>query len=139
MKGKDFFDMTVGIAAVLLSVLLFSCSSDDSLEHVAYGLADNICFGVSDLDNGTRANTIDNDVIANRYVLRTADGSDTLCVRAVVSDGIYYSEAMSLGTRANMQTNPYTIGLDNDNFASLLGLLVKMAFFQSLLSFQQLM
>lgn len=38
MKGKDFFDMTVGIAAVLLSVLLFSCSSDDSLEHVAYGL-----------------------------------------------------------------------------------------------------
>ena len=110
MKGKDFFDMTVGIAAVLLSVLLFSCSSDDSLEHVAYGLADNICFGVSDLDNGTRANTIDNDVIANRYVLRTADGSDTLCVRAVVSDGIYYSEAMSLGTRANMQTNMY------DNF-----------------------
>ena len=58
MKGKDFFDMTVGIAAVLLSVLLFSCSSDDSLEHVAYGLADNICFGVSDLDNGTRANII---------------------------------------------------------------------------------
>lgn len=110
MKGKDFFDMTVGIAAVLLSVLLFSCSSDDSLEHVAYGLADNICFGVSDLDNGTRANTIDNDVIANRYVLRTADVSDTLCVRAVVSDGIYYSEAMALGTRANMQTNMY------DNF-----------------------
>lgn len=96
--------MTAGMAAVLLSVTLFSCSSDVPYEHTDYSTTDNICFGISDSGNGTRAAA--EAITTDRYVLRSSESSDTLCVRAVVSDGIG-KVAAKHATRASMQTTMY--------------------------------
>ena len=98
--------MTAGIAAVLLSVTLFSCSSDVPYEHTDYSTTDNICFGISDSGNGTRAAAANEAITTGRYVLRSSESSDTLCVRAVVSDGIGKAAAKH-ATRASMQTTMY--------------------------------
>lgn len=98
--------MTAGMAAVLLSVTLFSCSSDVSYEHTDYSTTDNICFGISDSGNGTRAAAANEAITTDRYVLRSSESSDTLCVRAVVSDGIGKAAAKH-ATRASMQTTMY--------------------------------
>lgn len=98
--------MTAGIAAVLLSVTLFSCSSDVPYEHTDYSTTDNICFGISDSGNGTRAAAANEAITTDRYVLRSSESSDTLCVRAVVSDGIGKAAAKH-ATRASMQTTMY--------------------------------
>lgn len=98
--------MTAGIAAVLLSVTLFSCSSDVPYEHTDYSTTDNICFGISDSGNGTRAAAANEAITTGRYVLRSSESSDTLCVRAVVSDGIGKA-AVHHATRASMQTTMY--------------------------------
>lgn len=97
--------MTAGMAAVLLSVTLFSCSSDVPYEHTDYSTTDNICFGISDSGNGTRAAAANEAITTDRYVLRSSESSDTLCVRAVVSDGI--GKAAKHATRASMQTTMY--------------------------------
>ena len=106
MKGINIFNMTAGIAAVLLSVTLFSCSSDVPYEHTDYSTTDNICFGISDSGNGTRAAAANEAITTDRYVLRSSESSDTLCVRAVVSDGIGKAAAKH-ATRASMQTTMY--------------------------------
>ncbi|MEE0487221.1 MAG: fimbrillin family protein [Prevotella sp.] len=106
MKGINIFNMTAGIAAVLLSVTLFSCSSDVPYEHTDYSTTDNICFGISDSGNGTRAAAANEAITTGRYVLRSSESSDTLCVRAVVSDGIGKAAAKH-ATRASMQTTMY--------------------------------
>lgn len=98
--------MTAGMAAVLLSVTLFSCSSDVPYEHTDYSTTDNICFGISDSGNGTRAAAANEAITTDRYVLRSSESSDTLCVRAVVSDGIGKA-AVHHATRASMQTTMY--------------------------------
>lgn len=98
--------MTAGMAAVLLSVTLFSCSSDVPYEHTDYSTTDNICFGISDSGNGTRAAAANEAITTDRYVLRSSESSDTLCVRAVVSNGIGKAAAKH-ATRASMQTTMY--------------------------------
>ena len=99
--------LTASIAAVLLSASLFSCSSDDFLGK-AETKTDGISFGVS-TENGasTRANNSADGYTAARYTLRADNSDDTLCVRAVVTDGIGNDNAGRPATRAAMQTSMY--------------------------------
>lgn len=99
--------LTASIAAVLLSASLFSCSSDDFLGKAETN-TDGISFGVS-TENGasTRANNSADGYTAARYTLRSDNSADTLCVRAVVTDGIGNSNAGRPATRAAMQTSMY--------------------------------
>ncbi len=87
--------MAGGMATMLLCTLLFSCNNEDFLESVNPEKAcDNICFGISpDKDIQTRgyAGSNDKGYTANRFVLRADDSADTLCVRAIISDGINVS------------------------------------------------
>lgn len=111
MKGiMKIHQLTASIAAVLLSASLFSCSSDDFLGK-AETKTDGISFGVS-TENGasTRANNSADGYTAACYTLRADNSDDTLCVRAVVTDGIGNSNAHRPMTRAAMQTSMY------DNF-----------------------
>lgn len=84
--------MTGGMATMLLCTLLFSCNNEDFLESGNPEKAcDNICFGISsDKNMQTRgyAGSDDEGYTAGRFVLRSDDSADTLCVRAIVSDGI---------------------------------------------------
>ena len=98
--------LTASIAAVLLSASLFSCSSDDFFGKAETN-TDGISFGVS-TENGasTRANNSADGYTAARYTLRSDNSADTLCVRAVVTDGIGNS-ANKPATRAAMQTSMY--------------------------------
>ena len=108
MKGiMKIHHLTASIAAVLLSASLFSCSSDDFLGK-AETKTDGISFGVS-TENGasTRANNSADGYTAARYTLRSDNSADTLCVRAVVTDGIGNSNADRPATRAAMQTSMY--------------------------------
>lgn len=83
------------MATMLLCTLLFSCNNEDFLESGNPEKAcDNICFGISsDKDVQTRgyAGSDDEGYTADRFVLRSDDSADTLCVRAIVSDGINVS------------------------------------------------
>ena len=99
--------LTASIAAVLLSASLFSCSSDDLLGKAETN-TDGISFGVS-TENGasTRANNSADGYTAARYTLRSDNSADTLCVRAVVTDGIGNDNAGKPATRAAMQTSMY--------------------------------
>lgn len=108
MKGIiKIHHLTASIAAVLLSASLFSCSSDDFLGK-AETKTEGISFGVS-TENGasTRANLSTDGYTAARYTLRADNSDDTLCVRAVVTDGIGNSNAGRPATRAAMQTSMY--------------------------------
>lgn len=108
MKGiMKIHHLTASIAAVLLSASLFSCSSDDLLGKAETN-TDGISFGVS-TENGasTRANNSADGYTAARYTLRSDNSADTLCVRAVVTDGIGNSNAGRPATRAAMQTSMY--------------------------------
>lgn len=108
MKGiMKIHQLTASIAAVLLSASLFSCSSDDFFGKAETN-TDGISFGVS-TENGasTRANNSADGYTAARYTLRSDNSADTLCVRAVVTDGIGNDNAGRPATRAAMQTNMY--------------------------------
>lgn len=108
MKGiMKIHQLTASIAAVLLSASLFSCSSDDFLGKAETN-TDGISFGVS-TENGasTRANNSADGYTAARYTLRSDNSADTLCVRAVVTDGIGNDNAGKPATRAAMQTSMY--------------------------------
>ena len=99
--------LTASIAAVLLSASLFSCSSDDFFGKAETN-TDGISFGVS-TENGasTRANNSADGYTAARYTLRSDNSADTLCVRAVVTDGIGNDNAGRPATRAAMQKSMY--------------------------------
>ena len=99
--------LTASIAAVLLSASLFSCSSDDFFGKAETN-TDGISFGVS-TENGasTRANNSADGYTAARYTLRSDNSADTLCVRAVVTDGIGNDNAARPATRAAKQTSMY--------------------------------
>lgn len=108
MKGiMKIHHLTASIAAVLLSASLFSCSSDDFFGKAETN-TDGISFGVS-TENGasTRANNSADGYTAARYTLRSDNSADTLCVRAVVTDGIGNDNAGRPATRAAMQTRMY--------------------------------
>lgn len=108
MKGiMKIHQLTASIAAVLLSASLFSCSSDDFFGKAETN-TDGISFGVS-TENGasTRANNSTDGYTAARYTLRSDNSADTLCVRAVVTDGIGNDNAGRPATRAAMQTSMY--------------------------------
>lgn len=108
MKGKmNIHKLTASIAAVLLSASLFSCSSDDFFGKPESGSTNGISFGVSTENSAaTRANKTDDGLTVARYTLRSDNSADTLCVRAVVTDGIG-NNANKPATRAAMQTSPY--------------------------------
>lgn len=105
MKGKmNIHKLTASIAAVLLSASLFSCSSDDFFGKPESGSTNGISFGVSTENSAaTRANKTDDGLTVARYTLRSDNSADTLCVRAVVTDGIG-NNANKPATRAAMQT-----------------------------------
>ena len=108
MKGiMKIHHLTASIAAVLLSASLFSCSSDDFFGKAETN-TDGISFGVS-TENGasTRANNSADGYTAARYTLRSDNSADTLCVRAVVTDGIGNDNAGRPATRAAMHTSMY--------------------------------
>lgn len=109
MKGKmNIHKLTASIAAVLLSASLFSCSSDDFFGKPESGSTNGISFGVStDNNTATRANKADDGLTVARYTLRSDNSADTLCVRAVVTDGIGNDNAGRPATRAAMQTSMY--------------------------------
>lgn len=106
--------MAGGMATMLLCTLLFSCNNEDFLESGNPEKAcDNICFGISsDKNVQTRgyAGSDDEGYTANRFVLRSNDSADTLCVRAIVSDGINVSGFE--GEQALTRATP----VDKDNF-----------------------
>lgn len=106
--------MAGGMATMLLCTLLFSCNNEDFPENGNTEKAcDNICFGISsDKDIQTRgyAGSNDEGYTADRFVLRSDDSADTLCVRAIVSDGINVSGFE--GEQALTRSTPVT----KDNF-----------------------
>ena len=105
MKGiHNIHKMTASIAAVLLSASLFSCSSDDFFGK-ADGTSEGISFGVTDAAETRAANANDAQTVAH-YVLRSDASADTLCVRAIVTDGIGNDDNKPM-TRAAMQTTMY--------------------------------
>lgn len=99
MKAKKYLYQTAGKAAALVAcLLLFSCSGDDLAD---YGSAnggkhsDNICFSISAADKAMAkgASLADSskaagEYTAARFVMRSPDTDDTLCVQTVISDGI---------------------------------------------------
>lgn len=103
-KNRNLF----GSATALLScLLLFSCDSEDIFDRSDAGFvgkySDNICFGVSPDGNAqTRSLASDggNEYTAEQFVLRSQDSADTLCVRAIVSEGIHSSGGRQAVTRA---------------------------------------
>lgn len=108
MKGKmNIHKLTASIAAVLLSASLFSCSSDDFFGKPESESTNGISFGVSTENSAaTRANNANDGLTVARYTLRSDYSADTLCVRAVVTDGIG-NNANKPATRAAMQTSMY--------------------------------
>lgn len=105
--------MAGGMATMLLCTLLFSCNNEDFLESGNPEKAcDNICFGISsDKNVQTRgyAGSDDEGYTADRFVLRSDDSADTLCVRAIVSEGINMSGFE--GEQALTRATP--VGKDN--------------------------
>ena len=105
--------MAGGMATMLLCTLLFSCNNEDFLESGNPEKAcDNICFGISsDKNVQTRgyAGSDDEGYTADRFVLRSDDSADTLCVRAIVSEGINVSGFE--GEQALTRATP--VGKDN--------------------------
>lgn len=100
MKGfKGFHRFPIsGMAAVLFSCLLVLSCSDDIIESSKDRVgkhSDNICFGISPADEdwtkgsaGTGSASVKD---TEYYVLRAENSSDTLCLRATVTDGISVS------------------------------------------------
>ena len=105
--------MAGGMATMLLCTLLFSCNNEDFLESGNPEKAcDNICFGISsDKNVQTRgyAGSDDEGYTADRFVLRSDNSADTLCVRAIVSEGINVSGFE--GEQALTRATP--VGKDN--------------------------
>lgn len=103
-KNRNLFGSTT---ALLSCLLLFSCNSEDIFDRSDAGFvgkySDNICFGVSPDGNAqTRSLASDsgNEYSAEQFVLRSQDSADTLCVRAIVSEGIHSSGGRQAVTRA---------------------------------------
>lgn len=111
MKAYKNRYRTGSVMALLSCLLFFSCNSEDFLEENNGGLfeeySDHICFGVSpDVTAQTRAYADGgkDGYTAGQFVLRSTDSADTLCMRAIVSDGIHPSADQQMVTRATPVT-----------------------------------
>ena len=104
----------VGMAAVLLSLSLFSCSSEDAFDLENRDSARNIRFGVSTPEDEAQnylAARQAGEAIIDHFVLRSNTSRDTLCVNTVISDRFEKPASMAtIATRATMQKTMY------DNF-----------------------
>lgn len=98
--NKNLYRITGKMAALLSCLLLFSCNSDDMLDEIGANGAgkyrDNICFGISsDESVQTKGNKpTDNGYTSDSFVLRSENSDDTLCVNAIVTDGIELSDSV---------------------------------------------
>ena len=98
--NKNLYRITGKISALLSCLLLFSCNSDDMLDEIGANGAgkyrDNICFGItSDESVQTKGNKpADNGYTSDSFVLRSENSDDTLCVNAIVTDGIESSDSV---------------------------------------------
>ena len=114
MKGIHISNKMAGMAAVLLSLSLFSCSSEDAFDLENRDSARNIRFGVSTPEDEAQnylAARQAGEAITDHFVLRSNVSRDTLCVNTVVSDRFEKPASMAtIATRATMQKNMY------DNF-----------------------
>lgn len=110
MKGIHISNKIAGMAAVLLSLSLFSCSSEDIFERANRDAGDNIRFGVSEAEDGAPAYLAARQadgIITDQFVLRSPVSRDTLCVSATLTDGILKPGAAKTITRATMQKTMY--------------------------------
>lgn len=109
--------MASGMMALLSCALFFSCSEEDLFVNNGNGseyACDNICFGItSDKNIQTRGNVSGNEreYTARQFVLRSQDSADTLCVRAIVSDGI----GSSVSTESQVVTRGTPVTTENFN------------------------
>ena len=114
MKGIHISNKIAGMAAVLLSLSLFSCSSEDIFERANRDAGDNIRFGVSTPEDEAQnylAARQAGEAIIDHFVLRSNTSRDTLCVNTVISDRFEKPASMAtIATRATMQKTMY------DNF-----------------------
>lgn len=80
------------MAAMLSCILLFSCNNEDLFESKkSENTCDNICFGITPREKAqTRGDVGGNEIgyTSERFVLRSEESTDTLCMHAVVSEGI---------------------------------------------------
>lgn len=89
--------MASSFVMALSCTLLFSCNDEEFIEGNDSGKScDNICFGISpDGKAQTRGNAgnQNEEYTYGRFVLRSKDSVDTICVSAIVSDGIHLSDS----------------------------------------------
>ena len=110
--------MASGMMALLLCALFFSCTDEDFFVNNSNGLeyaCDNICFGItSDKNVQTRGSVSgsEREYTTQQLVLRSQDSADTLCVRAIVSDGI--DSSVSTESQVVTRGTPIT----TENFSS---------------------
>ena len=76
----------------LCTLLLSACSNEDFPEQVeGEKPCDYICFGISPDESAQTKGSVQakaKEYTSDRFVLRSADSADTLCVRTIVSEGI---------------------------------------------------
>nr|WP_325287989.1 fimbrillin family protein [uncultured Bacteroides sp.] len=95
------------------TLLLSACSNEDFPEQVeGEKPCDYICFGISPDESAQTKGSVQakaKEYTSNRFVLRSADSADTLCVRTIVSEGI---QGATSTDKAITRGTPIT----NDNF-----------------------
>ncbi len=107
MKAYKNRYLTGSLTALLSCLLLFSCSEDELFDRggsPAGEYSDNICFGVSSdagvQTRGAAGMESGKGKVAGNFVLRADDAPDTLCMQAVITDGIRSSAEPQVVTRS---------------------------------------
>lgn len=121
MKAKKYLYQTAGKAAALAACLLmFSCSSDDldNIRKTTQGGSISFSISAADKAMAKGASLADSskaagEYTAARFVMRSPDTDDTLCVQTVISDGINVTsfEGGAAATRGVPVTSLETYGL----------------------------
>lgn len=107
MKAYKNRYLTGSLTALLSCLLLFSCSEDELFDRgcsPAGEYSDHISFGVSP-DTGVQTRGAagmggGKGEVAGNFVLRAADAPDTLCMQAVITEGINPSAEPQVVTRS---------------------------------------
>lgn len=90
------------------ALLFFSCNNEDFLSQTEGGEpCDYICFSIPTDEGAQTKGSIQADAkeyTSDRFVLRSADSADTLCVRTIVSEGIQGAAADQAITRGTPVT-----------------------------------
>lgn len=107
MKAYKNRYLTGSLTALLSCLLLFSCSEDELFDRggsPAGEYSDHISFGVSPdagvQTRGAAGMESGKGEVAGNFVLRAADAPDTLCMQAVITDGINPSAEPQVVTRS---------------------------------------